>query len=194
MKINYKIEMLSDWHVGSGLDAGSDVDVLVLKDEDNLPYIPGKTIKGLLKDALKDMIEVQGELIPQKQIDNIFGYVKEKNKDDNSTQENDNDRPIHGTAFFSNATIKDPERQEIFNNNLTDFIYRNIASTQIDDKGVAENKSLRVMQVCIPLTLKAYISDVKDVELFEKAFKWQRHLGVNRNRGLGRCKFSIIEI
>jgi hypothetical protein len=51
------------------------------------------------------------------------------------------------------------------------------------------------MQVCIPLTLAGHIAEIndEDVEMFKNAFKWLRHLGVNRNRGLGRCRFSIVE-
>lgn len=193
MTINYKIEMLTDWHVGSGLDSGSDVNALVLKDEDNIPYIPGKTIKGLLKDALKDINEVQGEIIPQEIINNTFGYVIKKDNNDDRTNNDESDRTIPGTAFFSNAKPGETERKEIIANELVNFLYRNIASTSIENNGIAKKNSLRVMQVCVPLTIEGYISDVKDNDMFEKAFKWLRHLGVNRNRGLGRCKCSIID-
>ena len=51
-ELTYKIEMLSDWHIGfQGLDSATDADAFVLKDEKQLPYIPGKTIKGLLRDC-----------------------------------------------------------------------------------------------------------------------------------------------
>ncbi len=194
MTINYKIEMLSDWHVGSGLDSASEADALVLKDEDKLPYIPGKTIKGLLKDAFKDMLDVDGASITKDQVDIIFGYVIEKSGENNQKPEDKIGSTKSGTAFFSNAIVNETERKEIIGNNLSEHLYRNIASTKIDDNGVAEGKSLRVMQVYIPLTLEGQISEIneKDKELFEKAFKWLRHLGVNRNRGLGRCKCSII--
>lgn len=45
--LNIKIEFFSPWHCGSGLSAGADADSLVIKDTNGLPYIPGKTIKGL---------------------------------------------------------------------------------------------------------------------------------------------------
>lgn len=45
MDIKYKIEFFSNWHCGSGLAAGADVDALVVKDCNGLPYVPGKTIK-----------------------------------------------------------------------------------------------------------------------------------------------------
>jgi len=180
-KIKYKIEMLSDWHVGSGLDSGADADVLVLKDENNLPYIPGKTIKGLLKDSLLDIAELKHQDIGSK-IDDLFGKVNS----DNSTET--------GKLFFSNAELSEAEQTDINSNNLSSKLYKNIASTSIDEKGIAKRSSLRTMEVCIPGILYGMIEGGEiDSDLFEMAFKWTRQLGVNRNRGLGRCKFSILK-
>lgn len=181
MVIKYKIEMLSDWHVGSGLDAGADADALVLKDENNLPYIPGKTIKGLLKDSLNEIKEA-GK-ISDSEIEEIFG----KKAEDYNTERK--------KAYFTNAKLSDIENQEITSNELASQLYKNIASTKIGKNGVAVKNSLRTIEVCIPLSLEGSIdTDVENVdEVLEKAMKWTRYLGVNRNRGLGRCKFSITE-
>lgn len=181
MKIEYKIEMLSDWHVGSGLDAGADADALVLKDERDLPYIPGKTIKGLLKDSLYEICEVKTEL--KTKVDEIFGFAKEK------------DASTAGNAFFTNAELSEAEKEEITSNKLSAHLYKNIASTKIAENGVAVKNSLRTIQVCIPLSLEGSIeTEVENAkEILDKAGKWTRYLGVGRNRGLGRCKFSITE-
>ena len=186
MKIKYKIEILSDWHIGSGLDGGADADAIMLKDEDKLPFIPGKTIKGLLRDSLNEIISV-GKINQQK-VNEIFGW-EEKDKKGNVI------RTHSGKIFFSNAELTEEEKKEIKADNLTEHLYRNIASTKINAKGIAEDKSLRVMEVCIPLTLEAYIeTDIVNADqIIEKAFKWTRYLGMNRNRGLGRCKFILTE-
>ncbi|OKH18656.1 hypothetical protein NIES208_05390 [[Limnothrix rosea] IAM M-220] len=42
--------MTSDWHVGSGNGYG-EVDSAVQRDHDNLPYIPAKTLTGILRDG-----------------------------------------------------------------------------------------------------------------------------------------------
>lgn len=52
MNIHYKITFHTYWHCGSGLASGADADLLVIKDKDGLPYVPGKTIKGLIKEAV----------------------------------------------------------------------------------------------------------------------------------------------
>lgn len=184
MKLHYKIELLSDWHIGSGLDSATDANALVLKDENKLPYIPGKTIKGLIKDAVYDLVDI-GKATDD-QIKTIFGRMIES-KESNAS--------FSGKAFFSDATLSKDEYAEIQTNQLSDFLYRNIASTAIDKNGVAKQQSLRVSQVTMPLQLVGYIDQVdpSDCDLLETAFKLVRHLGVHRNRGLGRCKFYHLE-
>lgn len=180
-KIKYTITFLSDWHAGSGLGSGADADTVVIKDKDNLPYLPGKTIKGLLKDALTDVMEVQPNLVRHESITKLFGnYVESEKKSE------------MGCLFFSNAELSKSEKQSI-TKEMSAYLYRNVASTRIDENGVAKNGSLRTMEVCIPVVLEGYIDGLSndDVKLFEVAFKYLRHVGVNRNRGLGRCQFEI---
>ena len=47
------IKFFDYWHIGSGESAGVLYDATVLKDELGFAYIGGKTIKGLVKDAMK---------------------------------------------------------------------------------------------------------------------------------------------
>lgn len=58
--LTIKIEFFSPWHCGSGLSAGADVDSLVIKDINGLPFIPGKTIKGLIREAVEDYAALRG--------------------------------------------------------------------------------------------------------------------------------------
>lgn len=181
MEFKYKIEILSEWHIGSGLGAGAETDAEILKDEHGLPYIPGKTIKGLLKDACHDIADVRSDIISHDDIVRIFGNY-----------DNESNQSIAGHSYFENATLDPIETAEIVGNGLQNFLFKNIASTSIDKNGIADDKSLRTMEVCMPLTVNGSI-DVgeADKERLQLAAKWIRHLGINRNRGLGRCKFII---
>lgn len=182
-KINYKITFLSDWHIGSGLGAGAETDAEILKNTDGLPYIPGKTIKGLLKEACNDIADIDEGKISRDIIKQIFGkYVEKSFKSDS------------GSAFFGNAIIKCEESKEIIQNGLQNFLFKNVSSTAIDEKtGIASAKSLRTMEVCMPISLEGNIEiDEKHEEAVKVALKWVRHIGVNRNRGLGRCSIAII--
>jgi len=183
MELKYTIELLSEWHIGSGLGAGAETDSEILKDDKGLPYIPGKTIKGLLKDVFNDISDVNPTKISSDSIVKVFG-----NFDGN------NNRSIKGSAYFSNAVLDEAETNEIVSNGLQSFLYKNITSTAIDKNGIADNKSLRTREICMPLKMKGII-EVEEQYKSEiaLAIKWIRHIGVNRNRGLGRCKFIIEE-
>ena len=77
---------------------------------------------------------------------------------------------------------------------LTDSLYQVISSTQIDESGQAKDQSLRQLEVTVPLTLYASIEHLLKEEYKEQmqhCFNWIKQMGVNRNRGLGKCKFSI---
>lgn len=54
--VTYRLKFYSEWHCGSGLGAGADVDALVVKDKNKLPYVPGKTIKGLIREAVENIL------------------------------------------------------------------------------------------------------------------------------------------
>jgi CRISPR-associated protein Csx10 len=45
------ITMLTDWHVGSGTGRPGNIDRLIQRDRHNLPYIPAKTLTGILRDG-----------------------------------------------------------------------------------------------------------------------------------------------
>ncbi|MBF2072924.1 MAG: hypothetical protein IGS50_04065 [Synechococcales cyanobacterium C42_A2020_086] len=49
-----RIEMTSDWHVGSGAGRG-EIDSEVQRDGDGLPYIPAKTLTGILRDGCEQV-------------------------------------------------------------------------------------------------------------------------------------------
>lgn len=180
--------MLSDWHTGSGLTSGADADAVVIKDDKNLPYIPGKTLKGLFSEAFEEMLRFHASKIDKRRINALLGYEIKDNKERVLNT-------VEGLCFVRNAELPQEDKNSI-TEETTPFLYRRIASTQIEANGVAKGKSLRNIEVCIPLILEGEIHrvDEADRELFELAFQWIRYLGLNRNRGLGRCKFELKSI
>jgi len=192
MNITYEIEFFSDWHCGSGLSSGVDLDLLVIKDENGLPYVPGKTIKGLLKEAVEELNRFSGK--ENSLIRQAFGYSLSKKDKQNSNKEEDNtDKSETGDCFFTNAELDDKLREKIISANLSKYFYSSISSTAIEETGVAKENSLRRMEVTIPCKLYGEIKDIPDELKPEiiKGLKFIKRLGQNRNRGLGRCVFSI---
>ena len=50
-ELTIKIKLTSDWHIGSGTGIPGDIDSLIQRDQDGLPYIPAKTLTGIWRDA-----------------------------------------------------------------------------------------------------------------------------------------------
>lgn len=165
--INYKITFHTYWHCGSGLAAGANVDALVVKDKDGMPFVPGKTIKGLVREAFT-LLNTDAEAVKQ-----IFGIEGDARCD----------------SFFTNAVMDEKEHEFIVSQNAASYLYRTLASTAIEDNGIARDNSLRSIQVTVPCTLTGEIHNIPDdkSELITNALRYIKRLGQWRNRGLGRC-------
>ncbi len=193
--IHYQIEFFTEWHCGSGLAAGADVDALVVKDKSNLPFVPGKTIKGLVREAAEEILSLANQREDKKEIFClVFGNSEDRNNLDNTEEMVSKAR--QGVAFFTNAEL--PESQQTFINEkkLASFLYRSTSSTAIDSEtGIAKEHSLRRMETTVPCVLEGRILNVPIN--FEKdivdALSYIKRLGQNRNRGLGRCDIKILE-
>ena len=166
--MRYKLTFLDYWHLSSGLSAGTKLDSTVVKDDDGVAFVPGKTIKGLLKE--------QAELIDKAFALESFG----------------GEGVEQGSCYFSNATLHAGTKDEIVSNNLQNKLYDEISSTKIGKNGIADDGSLREIEITVPLTLYGVIEYCKEKDKMEQAMKMVKRMGLNRNRGLGRCTFEVI--
>lgn len=176
--IKYEIEFFSNWHCGSGLAAGADVDALVIKDKNGLPYIPGRTLKGLLRDAASALS------VDKETINNIFGVS------------GDEDNHMTACSFFGNATLPSADYQYIVGQGLAPHLYQTFASTRIDENGIAKDNTLRKIETVIPCKLEGEILNIPDgaEKAIEEAMSFIKRMGTGRNRGYGRCKVAISKI
>lgn len=173
--ITFVVEFFSNWHCGSGQAAGADVDALVVKDKDGLPYVPGRTLKGLLREAACDLFGNEAT------INTVFGISGDK--EDHQT----------GCVFFSNATFTDEEHNAIVHNKWTSHLFQTFSSTAIDENGIAKDKSLRKIETVVPCKLQGVIGNVPEncVGLLEESMHFVKRMGTGRNRGYGRCQITI---
>jgi len=181
MNLKYKIKFLDYWHLGSGLSAGTRLDSLVVKDDDGLPFAPGKTLKGLFREM--------GEMIDCHFVNICFGG----SSDPKDICYDEKMKNIEGVCYFANATLSTEAKEQTLSHNLKDNLYVEIASTKIDKNGMAVDNSLREIEVVIPVTLYGEIRDIPDeyVEQMIQAIKMVKRMGLNRNRGLGRCEITV---
>lgn len=200
MNITYTLKFYSEWHCGSGLAAGADLDALVIKDKNKLPYVPGKTIKGLVREAVENILSFKSGINEENKelFIRTFGNADDEDwnmlKDDSEKdKEKKEDRMRKGETFFTNAELDDALKKTIIREKLEPYLYRAVSSTAINENGVAKEYSLRRMETVVPCELTGKIVDVPDefAEFVKGGLKYIKRLGQNRNRGLGRCEFII---
>lgn len=181
--VRYRIDFFSDWHCGSGLSGGADVDALAVKDRRGLPYVPGRTVKGILRDACDDMCRYVG--LAEADVRRVFGFFAA-----------DAAEAVRGCAFFSDAELSGAEAEAIVSERLAVGLYRSVASTAIGVDGVAVDASLRKIQVVVPCRLEGSIVGVPCdfVESLGLAMGLVKRLGVGRGSGLGRCRMSVVGV
>jgi len=189
-------DIQSDWHIGNGKEGGAYADALVLKDNDNLPYLPGKSIKGLLRHAFS--------------IASVNNWFSDNSKDLLNTifgNENREGAKSQGALQLSSARLSSNE-QDFFKENKTasKHLYRVLQYTAIEHKsGVAKESSLRSIEVAVPMLLTAELNlnanhpALKDnLELKQQFFTALdqvvpliTELGAKRHRGLGKVFVSV---
>jgi len=126
MTLTYSIKFLDYWHLGSGLSAGAKLDSTVVKDCDGIPFVPAKTIKGLVREMA---LELQFDC---DFIDRCFGTTSDK--DDKCYIKKQ--KLTSARCYFANATLDETTHGEIVSNKLQDNLYDVIAFTKIG----SENK------------------------------------------------------
>lgn len=173
--IEYQIDFFSPWHCGSGLAAGAETDALVIKDKNGLPYIPGRTIKGLVRQAVEELAMLKG-----------IGHNASKAFGDEGASPS--------TLFFSNAVLSDAEA--ILKDHLQSQLFSETANTAIDTNGIAKRGSLRRTETVVPCRLHGRILGIpteEDKAAIVESMAYIKHIGLHRNRGLGRCTFTVKE-
>jgi CRISPR/Cas system CSM-associated protein Csm3 (group 7 of RAMP superfamily) len=181
-----KIDMLSYWVAGSGSGRARDVDAVIIRDKDNLPYIPGRTLRGLLREACQTAEDCGEHGVPAGTTNRLFGTA--------STLANPT-RTIPGILSIDDSrlssTLSAKWRADTQSTGVG--LVEVLSSTAIDDRGQADNHTLRSIEVAIPLSLTSQITGPDDdwTEVLEGVLPLLRQLGSHRHRGLGRCRVSM---
>lgn len=191
------------WHAGTGRGSGHHLDALVDTDADGLPYLAGRHLKGLLRDAVH-RAEIWGLLAPHG--DNLTlrlfgsrGYdegqpVPREDTEPGRLQVGDARLPENLSAWLGHQDQA----------HLRAGLYRALYSTAVGDEGVARGRSLRGIQVTVPLDLEAQVRYIPDqlgrhgdalpdcwFSILHECLPLIRAVGANRTRGLGRAVLTL---
>lgn len=201
-KFKIRLEMKSDWHIGTGTGIPGSVDALLARDGDGFPCVPAKTIVGIWRDALEtltyglDSGVVKGKW--QSWVAVIFG--SQPNIDKIPT-----DKPRPSILSIQPARLDENLRAAIkgeaqLEQALT-FIKPN---TRIDSaSGTAETDSLRftemgrigtVLETEFKLEFEGISEDRKKLveALLVASASLIERIGGNRRRGSGKCEMQVV--
>ena len=71
-RFTLRVVFESDWHIGSGAGAHDGIDRGVVRDHDGLPFVPAKSMTGMMRDALEEICFSLGSTWDE-WVDVIFG-------------------------------------------------------------------------------------------------------------------------
>ncbi|MBD3776106.1 MAG: hypothetical protein IE920_03125 [Thiotrichales bacterium] len=207
MKLTIKAEFQSYWHIGTGRGSGQNADALVEKDVFGLPYVPGKTLKGLFRDACFKLDEWE----QQDGLTNLLFGIR-TGADNQKREETE-----FGLLRFGNLEMPEKvylQQRHAGVRNEVSHLFHVLSSTAIDEQtGSAKDKSLRLTEVVIPMTLMGEISLIPPVGqsiqqqaqralmqnpqqlvlTLQQAASLITHIGANKNRGFGRVRLEIVQ-
>lgn len=208
-----RLEILEWWHCSAGRGVRSGANALAIRD-DALPYVPGRTLKGLLRDAMMQVEQLAQyhvadgaiAIVPPGATDTLMGRptgIAALNRAALAEQRFATER---GLLHVGSATLPEAWRRWAATPQGADAL-RDLAETlhrtEIDSEGQAVPHSLRSVEVMPPMTLDAVLSfhAVHDPwgpqdgwrGLLRAALPLLRGLGAGRTRGLGRVSAELRE-
>jgi CRISPR-associated protein Csx10 len=204
MRDMLKLTFESDWYMGSGAGIPGSVDRQVTRDADGLPYVPGKTITGLLRDAAewiadtKDALGVKpssGEQSWRDVLLSLFGEQPE------SHGENAKEGAKAAAVGIGSAKLSSGLRQALRKReHLKPFLFIVRPGVTIDpqtgtslkDHLFSTEKARQGCELYATLKFNRSLSGDEKV-LLDDAVKSVRRIGGNRRRGAGKCRLEVTE-
>ena len=190
LKTKMILKMQGYWAVGSGKGGGNEVDNRIDRDADGLPYVPGKMLKGLIKDACLRL---------QNAGNSDYGFVSVIFGGTGKSDGLNRTETQSGKIYISDARLPSALQFALVENTeARDNITRNIYSTAIEEKsGTADKGSLRGYEVAVPMELHSTIeldcgkedTNYNEKEILDRikfaAEKLVYAVGAHKSRGLG---------
>ena len=183
------INILDLWLFGSGRGEGAHIDSTPLLDAKGLPYVTGRAVKGLLRDAARELLLLQspGEQQGSERVTARLGPGEEHGQTRHNTQP--------GRLQFTDARLPAALANALCANRQTiKGLFHDIRATAIDDStGTASAHTLRSIRAVVPMQLQAELSSsaAEDFVLIRQAAHLVTALGAHRSRGMGRCACSL---
>jgi hypothetical protein len=205
------LDIQAFWHPGTGRGDGLGADAVVHRGADGLPVLPGRTVKGLVRHAVRlGRLAKVGSLNLDVET-HLFGTGLDAIDADDRVRALEEARfaTRPGALHFQDARLgATPAEQTAWRAFATSPAGKEavvelcslLSSTALED-GVAKDGSLRTIEAWVPMTLHTWVEYSptpgaprwrwEDLDLCARAFL--RAVGSHRTRGLGRCAATLVE-
>lgn len=204
-----RLTMESDWHVGSGMGRPGNIDRLIARDADDLPFVPAKTLRGIWRDACERLCcgLDDGQLgVWSRLVDRLFGSQPALGPNDPTGRHgNPVEVPLESAVQIRSATLPTSLREKLTgdkNRLLRQFLTFVKPGVKIDRRsGSAQTDMLRFEEVArkgtileaeCRLSVDETSREVASALLIASA-KLVERLGGKRRRGSGRCRLEILD-
>lgn len=192
MQKTISVQFLSDWHISQGTGDGYKSDSIIVRDADGFPCIPGRALKGALREGAQRIGQCRKDL---KEAENFFFGTRNFSLDTNNA----------GIVRVSTAhlppvfaeSIKGLEKREEL---LGDLVILR-SQTAINDDGLAQSGSLRTIECALMglelfAQIEVHTSEIEDSwveQYFSAVCLAVKSIGGGRSRGLGRCRLTLLD-
>jgi len=197
INLEVEIELCSATQIGSGEGWGSIIDSDTVFDKYGIPYLPGRRVKGLLRESAKEVLEMFDEaginIIARDSLEELFG--KPGNMSTLMCT-------VNNFYLRNYKTLKQwtewgkTKYSAFFSKDIIENVFTEVRQqTRVDKDGVAEENSLRTKRVLKRgLIFKGNVS-VEDNKGFLKLLVFScanlQRIGSDRNRGLGKVNCIV---
>ncbi|HZK99253.1 MAG TPA: hypothetical protein VFC47_05090 [Caulobacteraceae bacterium] len=200
------------WLHAHGEGGGEDFDLVMERDEDNLPMLGGRHVTGLLRVALRRAEAWNWFDKKSRGVDALLLGQR------SGAGSQDGTDTAPGCLAVGNATVSEGLRAAVEKEpSLRSEFFSRVASTAIDARrGVAKPKQLRAIEAAMPLRLYSYLDfddaarrlwcgrDTIELARLEEAKKLWRgwvatawpafdEAGAKRTRGFGRLAYTALD-
>lgn len=209
--VSIRFDFKSYWHMGTGRGAGPELAAAVHRTPEQLPFIPGRTVAGLLRQAMElasELGAIERSLWPDATpAEWCFGTAQtEVTADDRIARQEAGEfrfetRP--GNLRIESAVLGRTETEAAAwcafaaapqNQSSIRHLYSFFASTRLAASGIAEDETLRGIEVVVPVMLHARITGPEArpwTKALESSVGFIRAVGSHRHRGLGRVAVTL---
>ncbi len=189
--MHIRITFLSDWQISTGLGDSYRADAVLVRDADGFPYVPGRALKGALREGARRLGQCRDDL---RQAEYFFWGSRSDAPDAN----------VSGRLRVSAATLPASLKQQVKDlpeaRALLDDLTILHRQTAVTPEGTARTGSLRSTECAIAgLELEAELTvppcpQADDAWLrnyFAAVCAAVKSIGGKRSRGLGQCVLSL---